>query len=187
MSNAIHVRVVFPSNPDRSRVTGKQRGNAPSPTSTIFQKIVFFPTLSTTFTQYNQCLMNFPSSICKFSFYSERLYKNMVIYRRWEKTSFSSLFFSLGISFFFFSVTVCQSSCNCAPIPKMVPHSLNEQKCIGELVRVRVLARVGVKTSQVNSCCPLSPLQGNVALHSIRHKAEPVLGFPDSALWLIRF
>lgn len=24
---------------------------------------------------------------------------------------------------------------NCAPIPKMVPHSLNEQKCIGELVR----------------------------------------------------
>lgn len=26
---------------------------------------------------------------------------------------------------------------NCAPIPKMVPHSLNEQKCIGELVRGR--------------------------------------------------
>lgn len=24
---------------------------------------------------------------------------------------------------------------NCAPIPKIVPHSLNEQKCIGELVR----------------------------------------------------
>lgn len=29
---------------------------------------------------------------------------------------------------------------NCAPIPKIVPHSLNEQKCIGELLRGRARA-----------------------------------------------
>lgn len=68
---------------------------------------------------------------------------------------------------FSFSVTVRQSSCNCAPIPKMVPHSLNEQKCIGESVRMRALVRV-----EVNSSRPLSPLQGDVALHSGRHEAD---------------
>lgn len=41
---------------------------------------------------------------------------------------------------FFFYRRLCPSRSNppvvnCAPIPKMVPHSLNEQKCIGELVR----------------------------------------------------
>lgn len=56
-------------------------------------------------------------------------------------------FSSLSVRFgnFFFSLFRLQSRShppveNCAPIPKMVPHSLNEQKCIGEWVRGRVRA-----------------------------------------------
>lgn len=78
----------------------------------------------------------------------------MVIYRRWEKTCFSSLLFQFGN---IFSVTLSKSQqsscCNCAPIPKMVPHSLNEQKCIGELVRAGCeCLRVEVKTSARTRC-----------------------------------
>lgn len=41
----------------------------------------------------------------------------------------------VGVWTFFFFFQTQSSCCNCAPILKMVPHSLNEQKCIGELVR----------------------------------------------------
>lgn len=60
----------------------------------------------------------------------------------------------------------------------MVPHSLNEQKCIGELVRAGwVLMRVEVKTSARTRCTHIAlsvPLQGSAALHSDpQNRADP--------------
>lgn len=49
---------------------------------------------------------------------------------------------------------------NCAPIPKMVPHSLNEQKCIGEWVRGRARALKSVTSRSRFSrgfCSPATP------------------------------
>lgn len=83
-----------------------------------------------------------------------------------EDALLESLSSVLGISF----QRLCRSRSNppvvnCAPIPKMVPHSLNEQKCIGELVRAGCECSQGWRWRQVREASVLtspSPLASRV-------------------------
>lgn len=72
----------------------------------------------------------------------------------------------------------------------MVPHSLNEQKCIGELVRAgcECFMRVEVKTSALTRCTHIAlsvPSRVMQPRTPVLHKTEPVRDFPASAPWLI--
>lgn len=145
MSNT-SVHVVFPSTPDCFRVTGKIREMHRESILNYIQKDWFS---WRTFTPYNQCLMNFPSSI--FLSTQKGNTKIWLYTGGWRRQPSRVSYFSLGISFQW----LCQSRSNppvvnCAPIPKMVPHSLNEQKCIGELVRAGCECLWGLRWGQAH-------------------------------------
>lgn len=95
--------------------------------------------------------MNFPSSICKFSFYK---YKNMVIYRRREKTCFSSLSSVWEYLFSHFVDVVAILLLYLCSHPQNGTSQLEWTKVhrwVGE-GRVWVLMRVEVKTSARTRC-----------------------------------
>lgn len=126
-----------------------------------------------TFTPCDQCLTNFPSSVCIFFFFF-LLWKVIQKYGYVQEEGEGALLESLSSVFgnFSFYRRLCPSRSNppvvnCAPIPKMVPHSLNEQKCIGELVRAGCECLWGWRREDID----LSVLsRGYAALHSTLKK-----------------
>lgn len=96
-----------------------------------------------------------------------------------RRRRFSSLSVRFG-NFFFADLRVgaILLFVNCAPIPKMVPHSLNEQKCIGELVRgrARELESVGGGAETTAPLRPASrspfPLRVLLPCNSVLHKTK---------------
>lgn len=125
---------------------------------------------SWTFTLYSHCQF-FLHPVANLSFlYLERWYKNMVMLQE-EGEGFSSLSVRFGNFFRRLASRSDPPVVNCAPIPKMVPHSLNEQKCIGELVRGRARAlkecrRGGLRRTPPSAVSPpaLRSLEGSAAL-----------------------
>lgn len=153
---------IFVSCPDHFRGTGKAQESRHSPFKKKKKSSLEHLTL------YSHCQFSFIHLQIFFFFTWKGDTKIWLCTGGGRRLHFSSL--SVRFGNFFFCRLPSRSHPpveNCAPIPKMVPHSLNEQKCIGEWVRGRVRALKSVRGEARRPPQPpaaLGSLEGSAAL-----------------------